>query len=473
MPIDPSIPLQYTPIQPMQTLSSLLSNQKQMQEVKQGDINLKERKYLQGFLSNPSNYTGEDGSIDMVKARSLLQGAPTTGMDVLNHMANTQQAITTSQREISSQTDENRSRIASVIAAMPDGVTPEQFGKTLDVIGQQYKGMDTSIALAKKHYGEVFGSNPKAADKFRQEMAREVLPQPTQQAMNTGTVIPVSTSGGTQLVQTAQGAAQPQGSNIGQPLTSPNQITSTPTGGIALVNPSTGSAKNLNGDSTPPLTNFPAGETNETMKVLQDQRTSAQTVANQAPVLHDINREVKATLAKGITTGQLGGTIAKLKSTLGIGSEAAEQGASDYDILGKMLERSALTAAQGMGPQTNAGLEAQIKANGSQAYNPTALKKIANLNDALVTGSEKYQGGLERAIESSPNGVFVKRKFDQHWAANADPMALRLLNAAKNGDKEEISDIFNTVGGPKSKQGQALRQKLMNLKSLSETGQLQ
>ncbi len=151
----------------------------------------------------------------------------------------------------------------------------------------------------------------------------------------------------------------------------------------------------------------------------------------------------------------------------------AEQGASDYDILGKMLERSALTASQGMGPQTNAGLEAQIKANGSTAYNPTSLRTIANLNDALVTGSEKYQAGLEKAIASSPNSVFAKRQFDQQWAANADPMALRLVNAAKNHDTAEINDIFRSVGGPRSQGGNALRQKLMNLKALSEQGSIQ
>ncbi|HET8708360.1 MAG TPA: hypothetical protein VFM46_18780, partial [Pseudomonadales bacterium] len=348
-----------------------------------------------------------------------------------------QQARTQAQQQIFNLGEAKRGALYNMFYGLPAD-KPDLVAKAFDVA----KAVNPEASDAFDYGLNMYNSaKPEDRAEVLQQIAKTINPQQTQQQMNTGSVVPVPTADGTQLVQISQGAAQPQGAKVGKALPSPNQITNTPTGGMAVVNPSTGTAKNLNGDTARPLTNFPAGETNETMKVLQDQRTSAQTVANQAPVLHDINREIKATLAKGVTTGQLGGTIAKLKSAIGINNEAAEKGASDYDILGKMLERSALTAAQGMGPQTNAGLEAQIKANGSQSYNPTALKRIANLNDALVTGSEKYQVGLERAIESSPNGVFAKRKFDQQWAANADPMALRLLNAAKNGDREEISEI--------------------------------
>lgn len=478
MPIDSAIPLGIQPVQPMQSLASVvgLANgiqgfKKQQQEIDMNSIKLREQQNLVPFLQDPSNYSDANGNLDHAKLyKGVMSLAPTTGAERIQQFEQAQQAQTVAKSQILALGDEKRGVLGRLMYGV-DPDKPELVNKMFDVAKAVNPEASDALDYGLKLYNSA---PPEQRGDIMKQIAMTVLPQQTQQAMRTGQVAPIATAGGTQLVQTAQGAEQPQGAKIGEPLPSPNQITGTPSGGLAVVNPSTGTAKNLNGDTTPPLTNFPAGETNDTMKVLQDQRTSAQTIANQAPVLHDINREVKATLAKGVTTGQLGGTIAKLKSTLGIGSEAAEQGASDYDILGKMLERSALTAAQGMGPQTNAGLEAQIKANGSQAYNPTALKKIANLNDALVTGSEKYRDGLEKAIEANPNlNVFVKRKFDQQWAANADPVALRLLNAAKNGDKEEINDIFKTVGGPKSQQGQALRQKLMNLKSLSETGQLQ
>lgn len=491
MPVDTSIPLSGQQVNPMQSLASVVQTaggiqafknaqvqgQALQQQAEQGAQDLRERQHAVGILKNIKNYQDAQGNIDYSRlAPDIMAGAPTTGAQYIQNIAQTQQSAASARKAVD-EADANERQIVGNLLYSLKGKPPMMVHDVLTGVKEKYPNLLPAVEFSGKYLiaPAVQGSNSPnpQLDAALDQAGRMFQGSQTQQAMRTGQVAPIATAGGTQLVQTAQGAEQPQGAKIGEPLPSPNQITGTPSGGLAVVNPSTGTAKNLNGDTTPPLTNFPAGETNDTMKVLQDQRTSAQTIANQAPVLHDINREVKATLAKGITTGQLGGTIAKLKSTLGIGSEVAEQGASDYDILGKMLERSALTSAQGMGPQTNAGLEAQIKANGSQAYNPTALKKIANLNDALVTGSEKYQAGLERAIETNPSGVFAKRKFDQQWAANADPMALRLLNAAKSGDKEEINDIFKTVGGPKSKQGQDLRQKLINLKSLSETGQLQ
>ncbi len=455
--------------------SQQLQQQSQQQQNTDQAISLRERQAVSSI--DPSTYVDANGDIDLNKAvPQIMKAAPTTGMKYIQGLSDAQAAHTASQRAISSQTDENRQRIGQVLYGItPDAATdPDIVHKTLDALGTQYRGMDAPIGMIKQAYDAKIQSGDKqGAYALLQQASKNVLPQQTQQAMNTGQVSAIPSAGGTQLVQTAAGAQQPQGAPIGQPITPPNQIVTTPTGGMGIANPATGQIAAPNGGQQPPMVSLPPGESMDTYKQLQDQRTAAQQQAVQAPVLHDINREVKATLAKGVTTGQLGGVIARTKSVLGIGSDTAEQGASDYDILGKMLERSALTASQGMGPQTNAGLEAQIKANGSTAYNPTSLRTIANLNDALVTGSEKYQAGLEKAIASSPNSVFAKRQFDQQWAANADPMALRLVNAAKNHDTAEINDIFRSVGGPRSQGGNALRQKLMNLKALSEQGSIQ
>jgi hypothetical protein len=484
-----SIPLGIQQVNPMQSLASMvgvaggiqgiksqqLQMQGQQQQNTEGAISLKERQAASAVLSDPANYTGEDGQVDFNKALpAIMKVAPTTGMTYIQHLMTAQQNATTAQRAISAQTDENRGRIGQVLYGISQDANPEIVHKTLETLAGQYKGMEGPIGMVKNAYdAKMKAGDTAGAYALIQQAAKNVLPQQTQQSIDTGAVSAIPTAGGTQLVQTSQGAAQPQGAPIGQPMTPPNQIITAPNGAPVVANAASGHAGSLNGGDAP-MVSLPSGESMDTYKELQGQRTAAQQNANQAPVLHDINREIKATLSKGtFTTGATGQLIAKMQSVLGVGSEKREEGASDYDILGKMLERSALTAAQGMGPQTNAGLEAQIKANGSQAYNPTALKKIANLNDALVTGSEKYRDGLEKSIQSSPNTVFAKRQFDQQWAANADPMALRLLNAAKSGDKDEVNDIFRTVGGPRSQGGNALRQKLLNLKSLSETGQLQ
>jgi hypothetical protein len=126
-----------------------------------------------------------------------------------------------------------------------------------------------------------------------------------------------------------------------------------------------------------------------------------------------------------------------------------------------------------MGPQTNAGLEAQIVANGSVHYNPTAIKKITKLNDAIVSGNEAYQPGLEKAINADPSrGVLVKREYDQAWAQNFDPRIMMIYNATKSGDKQEVNSIITQMGGKSSPQVKELMKKAQNLHNLSQNGHL-
>jgi hypothetical protein len=489
MPIDPSIPLSYNPGSPMQSLASVAGIASQMQYMRNAQvenqilqqnqqnegISLQERKNLQGILSDPSQYTGPDGNVDFNKAVPLImKAAPTTGLQYVQNLMTAQEQGTQARRAINSLTDENRERVGQVLYSLPKDASPDLVNSTLDGLAKQYPGIQMPAGMVKQAYNAHLAQNdPDGAYGVLQRAALNVLPQQTQQDIQSGALSAVPTENGTQLVQLKTGANAPQGAPVGQPYTPPNQITTSPTGGLVRINAATGVADNLHpsGGAEAPLTNYPPGENAATYQTLEDQRNAALLAANQAPVMHNITAEIKNALDSGVPAGQLGGTIAKFRSVLGIASPASEQSASNYDILGKMLERQALVAAQGMGPQTNAGLEAQIKANGSPHYNPTALREIANLNDALVTGSQKYQQGLEQAINQ--NGLFSKRQYDQQWSQNADPYALRLLNAAKNGDQQEIHDIFTRIGGPNSAQGKALQQKLLNLKKLSETGSLQ
>ncbi len=483
--LDTSIPLSGVQFSPMQSLSGMLgvanqaqalknsqlANESGQQKLQQDQISLQERKNMQSVLSDPSNYTSEDGQIDFNKALPvIMKVAPTTGMEYVQHLMVAQQQATAAQRAVSAQTDENRARIGQALYSMGPDTSPDIVNKTLDTIAEQYKGMEMPVGMVKSAFNAHMKSgDTEGAYAVLQRAAKNTLPQQTQQQMATPEATAVQTEGGTQLINLKPGASVPQG-NMGSPYPPPNQLAQDSSGGTQVVNTASKTATPIKPNQGPAFT-FPAGETGATQADLQLQRTQAQHMANQAPVMHDLNRSIIAEADKGFATGKLGELTQNIAKATGY--KLSSDAATDYNTLGKLLERSALTAAQGMGPQTNAGLEAQIKANGSLDYDPKTIRKIAALNDALVTGAEKYQGGLEKAIESSSNGVFAKRKFDQQWAANADPLALRLLNAARAGDKTEITEIFKESGGKDSDKAKALKTKLMNLKSLSETGSLQ
>jgi hypothetical protein len=208
----------------------------------------------------------------------------------------------------------------------------------------------------------------------------------------------------------------------------------------------------------------------------QKEVTAARAAANQAPVLHDLNRSIIDLVDKGVTTGSASAVMAKAaqvaNGTFGMHLEFGDNTATNYNTLGKLLERSALSAAQGMGPHTNAGLEAQVRANGSLDYTPQAIRKIAVLNDALTSGAEHYRSGLEQALQASGQNPAVKRTFDQDWAKNFDPRIMRLENAAASGDKKEIDAVMQELGGAGSKATRDLRTKAANLQALISKGHL-
>jgi hypothetical protein len=305
---------------------------------------------------------------------------------------------------------------------------------------------------------------------------------PSQQGVDNNVI---NSGGQTQIVQTNRfqpGSVETAGAPI-QNTISPAQaeeiqtdalgnryiVQRGPNGAILNTRPVPGSYNAANqAPGSGPATLPPGGP--DAIKAVQSEVDAARATANQAPVQHDINRTILSLTDKDFATGGLGALTQKFGSALGF--KASGDAATDYNLLGKMLERQALSAAQGMGPQTNAGLEAQIKANGSLEYTPQALRQIAELNDAITTGAEHYRNGLENAINQAGGNPMVKRQFDQAWSANFDPTITKLQNAKARGDQASVDAILRGLGGPDSPQTKALLQKARNLSLLESQGHL-
>jgi hypothetical protein len=217
----------------------------------------------------------------------------------------------------------------------------------------------------------------------------------------------------------------------------------------------------------------------QALPVLQAERDAARATYNNAGLQHTNNQIILQNIDSVGATGKAGNWFRNIASGFGFNPGDADKNgkfdpATAYDLVGKGLERSALQAAQSMGPQTNAGLSAQVAANGSTAYTPAAIKEIAKLNDAIVTGSQSYQPGLERAIAANPSaGVFAKRQFDQQWGANFDPTIFQYYNAIKSGDAGEQAAIIKKLGGTNSDAYKKMMQKAKNLQILSNTGSIE
>lgn len=486
MPIDASIALGVQQPNTMQTLSSMIGLKTQLQQQQlqqqsmqsndmanqQSAIALQERQGVQGVLKNINSYKDIEGNIDFNKlGADVYAVAPTTGSQVMQGVTQAQTAATNAKAAVNGLDADTRSQVGNILYSLK-GQDPMVAHNTMEGLKKTYPNLAPAVDFMGKY---IIGPTVKDKSAFDSSLdaAGRFVQTATAQAP---TVAMVPTSAGTQPYNT--NALSPGGQGpVGEPLTPPNQVASTTSGGAALVNPATGTAKPF--AQAPGATmDFPAGENKDTQAELQQQRTQSQQVANQAPTLHNINRGIVSLIDTGTTTGKLQQLGTQVSSAFGGKFEFGDDTASNYNTLGKLLERSALTASQGMGPHTNAGLEAQVRANGSTDYTPQALRKIATLNDALTTGTSLYQNGLENTIKGQGGSVFAKRQFDQQWANTMNPtngvdgvQALRLKNAVDNGDQVEKASILKEVGGSGSKGAQVLLQKLRSLQQLSGSQQ--
>lgn len=423
-------------------------------------------------------YTDDTGTLStdkMLGDPELRASAGDSMLDVVKAGAGIRQAQIQNKQSLAGLNDTLRGQFSSMVGGLrtdPDVIADNAQGrqKVFDAMSNWAQQGGPDAARVAQIYAPVAEHAP--AGKLAGGLGNiqlQAMSVPSQVNAQSPTMAMVPTQGGTQPFNTNPLAAGGVGQQ-GDAMIPPNQVITTTGGGAAIGNTTTSQVGPFAGGQPKPQVDFPPGENGNTQAELQMQRTAAQQQAIQAPTMHNLNRGVIAEVDKGITTGRLGDIIQKVKSATGFVGDTG----TDYNTLGKLLERSAITAAQGMGPHTNAGLEAQVRANGSTDYSPGAIRKIAALNDAATTGSTMYQSGLENAVTAQGGSIFSKRQFDQQWAGAMNPsngvdgvQALRFKNAVDAGDPTEKAAILKEVGGPGSKGAQALLGKLRALQQLS------
>lgn len=246
MALDSSIPLGVQQVNPMQSLASVVGvaggvqnlrnaqvqNQALTQDAEQGRITLQERKNMQQVLSDPSNYTGDDGKIDMNKALPIFaKAAPTTWSDYASKLLTAQKQSTDAARAVNEQTDENRSRIGQALYGVdPKSTSPDEVNQVLDQLGSQYKGMSLPMGLAKAHFNALIQQGDiQGAYAALQKVASRVLPQQTQQAMATPEGVQVANGQTSKIVNVKPGASIPQGATIPGTATQMQLPPTTPT----------------------------------------------------------------------------------------------------------------------------------------------------------------------------------------------------------------------------------------------------
>jgi|SRR6516164_694318 hypothetical protein len=514
MPLDASIPLQVQTPNPLhslgqavQTASGLqslanarqnnqllqLQTQSAQNDLQQSNQLQSERNAFSSAMQNPNApFKNPDGTIDYGKLQNwTATNTPLIGSKYADQILGTAKNVNDYRSALSSMSNDDMNRVNAVVHSFmgPQGtpiVPPqamvaqlENIKKTLNGQGAGY--VDQVIKGISSHAG-----SPQELQTSLGQLARDTTPASSQASQLQSSTGLLNTGGQNVAYSTNAEYGKAPGTLTGNPGI-PNEVgpgerqtvgTNALTGGPTVV--SKDASGNVTGITNPPTSGVYIAQPGDAqdLPVLSAERDQARSMYNNAGLQHNNNQLILQNIDSVGATGQSGSWFRNIASGLGFNpGEANKDGKFDpataYDLVGKGLERSALQAAQSMGPQTNAGLAAQVAANGSTHYTPAAIKEVTKLNDAIVTGSQSYQPGLERAIAANPAaGVFAKRQFDQQWGANFDPVIYQYYNAIKSGDKGEQAAILKKLGGTGSDAYKAMLQKAKNLQQLSNTGSL-
>lgn len=481
------------PNQPLQTISGLMGVAQQQQNLQIGQATaqsaqqqMAERQIYQKAMSTGTDPDGNqiknaDGSINFPAVSKFANKyMPITGQQIQQGIITTLDNANTYHSNALKLTNDQRAAVSGVLAS---GIgEPDSSGvmSRLDTLAQQNPDLAPFIKSTQQSVGTIPpNATPDQRDQILRHGVQAIQPAgTTAQQQMPSMVTTTGPGGGLQAANINPNSATPVGAvgpevQQGIPLGERSQLTTNPvSGGLAVVNRN--GQGQITGVTNPPTQNVYNPQPGDVQAIpgLSAERESARAAYANAGTAHTNNQLVLQNIDNVAATGPLGQRARNLLSAYGVNSNS--DAATAYDLVGKGLERSALQAAQSMGPNTNAGLEAQVKANGSLGYTPAAIKEVTKLNDALTTGVQAYQPGLERAIASNPAaGVIAKRSFDQQWGANFDPTIFKYYNAIKSGDATEKAAIEKQLGGLNSAGYNAMMQKAKNLQQLSNSGSLQ
>lgn len=239
-----------------------------------------------------------------------------------------------------------------------------------------------------------------------------------------------------------------------------------------VVNPQTGQPtyygpQGTGGGSGRPVTALSPSDQVE-LPLRTQERVAVNAAAAQVPTQHFNNQQI-IKLADTAYTGTGASKWASVMGAMGIQNVSGDA-ASDFQRMQHFMALQAQSNAAAMGAGTDAARSMAEAATNKTNWTEKAVVSTAKVNDALATGVDLFNQGMEKAISKANGNVLAKRDFQNKWAQVFDVRAMQLENALKAGDKAEIGRIVQSVGGPKSAGAKDLANKVRAMDRLVATG---
>ncbi len=498
MPIDASIPLQAQQVNPFgamnqatQSLSSLaqLQNTRQMGQLLQADTQNQQQQASQGaqMQSERGTYTqamqdpnapfkNPDGTINMDKFQNwATQNIPLTASNYGNALVGMADNINKYKTSLSGMADSDMQRTNAVLHSFigPNGqpiADPQTMIGQLSnlkstLTGQGAPYADQAIKLIQAH-----SDSPQHLQAVLGQLSRDTTSPSVQTQQLQGSTGTVNNGTATVPVVANPEYGQQPGTPTGGagvaeqvPPTQRQQVTPD-----AFGNPSI-STRDANGNiiGGPGVANplgpkpLAPGDT-QAIPQLAQERAQVNAAAQQVPAQRFNNAQIMS-LANNATEGPGSAQWNKMLGTIGLANNAAEDAASQYQLIGHYVALQAQNNASAMGVHTDAGQALSSMATGSPEMNKTALVEATRTNDALATGVQDFNTGMEAAIKGNGGDVRAKRDFQNQWAQNFDPNIYKIKNALQAGDQQTATSIWNGLSATQQQQLKTKQQNLINL----------
>lgn len=483
------VALQIKPPDSMNTLKSIVDFANTSINIQRGGIQLQketqannERIALQKFMSTPDNFQ-TNGEIDLDKVnKSIPAIAPMTGADTIAKLTTLANAQTGSKEAKLKLANERREVVAGPYGVL--GRAGVQDPQAYIAEGEKLKSQfpdDPNIAKLVDSYNTVLKMLPAGPGVAKAAItASQSIMTPTQQQEALSPKASLQATGGalTEIVtQPAVGGEQPAVMRTGRelPLTVPvterstvsiNPVTQSP---MVTRKDAQGNVVAVEQPGKSAVPQLAPGEAEE-IPVRTRERVAVNAAASQVPTQHFNNQQI-IKLAPEAITGTGSGAWTKLMTANGVQWLPGDEAGNTQRLMHFMALQSQANA-QAMGAGTDAARAISEQATGTVEWDPKAIVSTAKVNDALSTGVELFNQGMEAAIKKAGGNVLAKRDFQNQWSQNFDVRAMQLHNAIEQDDKAEVARLVKDAGGRGSAQAQEIVRKAKNLERLSTQGAL-
>ena len=441
--------------------------------LQQEQMDLQERQALRGLAQNMDQFKTEGGDPDYPKLiEAATKVAPKLGMEFVKNVAGSHVTSIAARQGLQNLSEDQRAAIGKVVQSVAELPLDKQLAAINAVVEGNPTLKPWGDLAAKRLSAVAQERDPKKLTETAYRLAQATTSVAEQTGAKTGSRI----STGGEIVQaspvaTALGAAAaPIPATL--PIAQREEVSTNPVTQMPIV-----TKRNAQGHVTE-VSGAPTGAgvpqlqpgDPQAIPILTQQRSAVNQAAAKVPEQRFNNKQIIA-LAPAALAGTGGDALTKLGSTIGIQMVAGDQ-PGNMQRLAHFMALQAQANAQAMGAGTDQARSIAEQASGSTKWTPEAIISTAKVNDALSTGVDLFNRGMEKAISSKGGNVLAVRDFQNAWSQNFDPQAVMLHNAIQSKDAKEVEKIVKSVGGKGSAGAHQLAAKLKNMETLVQKGGL-